>query len=62
MTSRYVIQPSKIVKIKLFRIDSWAEFSIFCQIFVIIKPQNVLALQIYKRLIRTIYKQKVISL
>ena len=62
MMSRYVIQSSKIVKINFFHIDSWAGYSLFYQIFSIIKPKIVLALQIYIRLIPTIYTKKVIPL
>ena len=57
MTSHCVIQPYKIVKIN-FHVDCWSWYSVFK-----IEPQNVLALQIYQRLIPTIfYTQEVVPL
>ena len=62
MTSCYVIQSSKIVKINFFTLIPELDFQYSVIFFVIIKPKYVLALQIYKRLIPTIYTQKAISL
>ena len=54
LTLRYVIEASKIVKIIFFTLIPELDFQIFFHIFPLSK-----ALHIYKRLIPTIYTQRV---
>ena len=62
MTLRYVIQPSKIFKINFFKLIPELDIHYSIKSFFIIKHNIVLALQIYKRFIPTIYTQKDIPL